>query len=281
MGRYIRPSNLDQAVAALAQGRLTVLAGGTDIYPAHVARPIRDDILDIGGLEELIGIDETDDCYRIGAATPWHYLLNNDLSPQFSGLIAAARDIGGWQVQNTGTIVGNVCNASPAADGVPMLMAMDAYVELSSMHGVRKLPVGEFVIGNRRTAIFSDELLSAIIIPKAKNDAVSGFKKLGARRYLVISIVSVAGAMEIDRSGIVTDARFAVGSCSEVAQRLPILEHEILGRNCDTDFATLVAAHQFSHLRPIDDIRATASYRLEAVETMTKRLLDQMGGRDG
>jgi CO/xanthine dehydrogenase FAD-binding subunit len=250
---------LDQAVAALAQGRLTVLAGGTDIYPAHVARPIRDDILDIGGLEELIGIDETDDCYRIGAATPWHYLLNNDLSPH----------------------VGNVCNASPAADGVPMLMAMDAYVELSSMHGVRKLPVGEFVIGNRRTAIFSDELLSAIIIPKAKNDAVSGFKKLGARRYLVISIVSVAGAMEIDRSGIVTGARFAVGSCSEVAQRLPILEHEILGRNCNTDFAALVAAHQFSHLRPIDDIRATASYRLEAVETMTKRLLDQMGGRDG
>jgi CO/xanthine dehydrogenase FAD-binding subunit len=272
---------LDQAVAALAQGRLTVLAGGTDIYPAHVARPIREDVLDIGGLEELTGIDESDDSYRIGAATPWRYLINNDLPPLFAGLIAAAREVGGWQVQHAGTIAGNICNASPAADGMPMLMAMDAYVELSSMHGVRKLPVSEFVLGNRRTAIFSDELLSAVIIPKAKNAAVSGFQKLGARCYLVISIVSVAGTMEFDRAGIVTSARFAVGSCSEVAERLPVLEHAILGRNRGTDFSTLVAAHQFSHLRPIDDIRAPATYRLEAAETLTKRLLTQLGGQDG
>ncbi len=281
MGRYLRPNSLDQAVAALAQGRMTILAGGTDIYPAHVGRPISDDILDIGGLEDIIGIEDMGDHHRIGAATPWRYLVDNDLPVHFDGLALAAREVGGWQVQHAGTIAGNICNASPAADGVPMLMAMDAYVELSSLHGVRKLPVGEFVLGNRRTALWSDELLSAILIPKPNNEAVSGFLKLGARRYLVISIVMVAGMIEVDRAGIITQARFVVGACSEVARRLPGLEHMILGRNATADLSQLVSAGQFSELDPIGDVRGTGTYRMDAAQTLIRRLLNRLGRSDG
>ena len=192
MGGYLRPSELSEALGALGSGKPTVLAGGTDFYPARVERPLDDDVLDITGLRVLHGIADAGDHWRLGAGVTWTDVVEARLPPCFDGLAQAAREIGGVQIQNAGTVCGNVCNASPAADGMPNLLALDASVELASVDGRRVLPLADFVLGNRKTARQSNELATALLVPKPARPARSVFLKLGARRYLVISIVMVA-----------------------------------------------------------------------------------------
>ena len=132
MGVYLRPRRLEEALSALARPPATVLAGGTDFYPARVGRAIDEDVLDIGGIDVLRGITAGPAGWRLGATTTWSELLEADLPPLFDGLKQAAREVGGRQIQNAGTLAGNLCNASPAADGVPGLLALDAEVELAA-----------------------------------------------------------------------------------------------------------------------------------------------------
>jgi CO/xanthine dehydrogenase FAD-binding subunit len=271
MAVYLRPEGLEEAVEALAAQSLTVLAGGTDFYPARVGRSIAEDILDISRIAALRGIAETADAFRIGAATTWTELLNADLPPWFDGLKLAAREVGGVQIQNSGTLGGNLCNASPAADGVPCLLSLDAAVELVSARGTRRLPVAAFVLGNRRTARRPDELVSAILVPKPARPARATFLKLGARRYLVISIVMAAAVIERAADGTIAAARIAVGSCSETALRLPALEQDLVG----TRGIAIGAAH-LAPLAPIDDVRGTASYRIEAARILVARALEAL-----
>ncbi|HET6222670.1 MAG TPA: FAD binding domain-containing protein, partial [Dongiaceae bacterium] len=236
MGSYLRPTELGEALDALAAAPRIVLAGGTDYYPARVGKPLDDDILDITGLADLKRIVDEGGAWRIPALATWTDLIEAPLPPLFDGLKAAAREVGGVQIQNAGTICGNLCNASPAADGIPVLLALDAEVELASLAGSRRLPVSEFVTGNRQTARCADELVTALLVPKPKNAARSTFLKLGARKYLVISIVMVAGVVEVAERRI-TAARLAVGSCSAAAQRLPALEAALVGKPLDATLA--------------------------------------------
>jgi CO/xanthine dehydrogenase FAD-binding subunit len=176
----------------LERGNTTILAGGTDYYPAHVGKPLREDILDVSAIRGLRGISEGPDQWRIGATTTWTDLIEAELPPVFDALKLAAREVGGIQIQNRGTLAGNLCNASPAADGIPALLALDAQVELASTAGTRRMALEQFVLSNRRTALRQGELATAVIVPKPRCAARSHFLKLGARRYLVISIVMVA-----------------------------------------------------------------------------------------
>jgi CO/xanthine dehydrogenase FAD-binding subunit len=185
------------------------------------------------------------------------------------------------QVQNAGTLVGNICNASPAADGLPNLLALDARVELSGAHGRRSLSAADFVTGNRETQRRPDELVTAISIPKPAPDTASSFAKLGARKYLVISIVMLAIVIEPE-DGRVASARLALGACSPVARRLPALETALGGRPLDGALGeTLEDAHLDETLAPIDDIRASAAYRREAAATLVRRELSALGARLG
>jgi len=208
MGAYLRPDRLSEALAALRR-RHTVLAGGTDFYPARVGRAIDEDILDITAIASLRGISTSAVGWRLGATTTWSELLEADLPPLFDGLRQAAREVGGRQIQNTGTLAGNLCNASPAADGVPPLLALDAEVELAGPSGARRLPLASFITGNRRTALAPGELMVAIHIASPAHEARSAFLKLGARRYLVISIAMAAATLEIE-GGRIASARIAV-----------------------------------------------------------------------
>ncbi len=281
MGRYIRPTTIDRAVQALAGPPLSIVAGGTDIYPAHVGRPLDGDYLDLSGIEDLDGITDAGVCWHIGANVTWAALVEAELPPLFDGLKAAAREIGGWQVQQAATLVGNICNASPAADGMPALMSMDAALEVRSARGARQIPVSDFVLGNRRTALARHEMVRAIRIPKPAGEAVSAFLKLGARHYLIISIVAVAGVLETDGEGRVQAARLTVGACSEVAMRLPDLEQAVHGQPLGPDLARLVHPDHFAALRPIDDLRGSADYRRQSARVLTRRLLSRLGGGDG
>ena len=125
-----------EALTALARPHV-VLAGGTDFYPARVGRAIGEDVLDIGGIAILRGISADRAGWRLGATTTWSELIEADLPPLFDGLKQAAREVGGRQIQNAGTLAGNLCNASPAADGVPCLLALDAEIEIA---GPRRQP---------------------------------------------------------------------------------------------------------------------------------------------
>jgi CO/xanthine dehydrogenase FAD-binding subunit len=152
MGDYLRPESLEEALQALTRP-WTVLAGGTDFYPARVGRAIDEDVLDITAISALRGISEEEAGWRLGATTTWSELIETPLAPLFDGLKQAAREVGGRQIQNAGTIAGNLCNASPAADGVPPLLALGAEVELAGRAGARRLPLSRFITGNRRTVL--------------------------------------------------------------------------------------------------------------------------------
>jgi CO/xanthine dehydrogenase FAD-binding subunit len=272
MTRFERPRSVAEAASLLAGGDWALLAGGTDLYPAHVGRPIARPLLDLSRVEGLRGIRRTDAGWTIGATTTWSDVIRADLPPLFDALKAAAREVGGVQIQNAGTVAGNVCNASPAADGMPALLALDAEVELQSTAGVRRLPLDRFVLGSRRTARRPDELVSALHLPARGARARSVFMKLGGRRYLVISITMVAALLEIDAAGRVAHAAIAVGSCSAVARRLPALEARLLGRDA-AELAACVMSDDLAPLTPIDDLRGSGAFRLDATATLLRRAL--------
>ena len=276
MGSYIRPRALDAALRARAAGPCAILAGGTDFYPARVGRTVAEDVLDLTALASLRGVREEPASFRIGALTTWTDLLESPLPAWFDAVKLAAREVGGVQIQNTGTVAGNLCNASPAADGIPPLLALGAEVELQSVRGARRLPLGEFVLGNRRTACRPDELVTAVLVPKWDGRARSTFVKLGARRYLVISIVMVAAVAELARDGTIGRAAVAVGACSAVAQRLARLERDLAGRRLAPGIGALVTAEHLAPLAPIADIRGTAAYRLDAAATLVARALERL-----
>ena len=274
---YLVPDDVAAAVRMLGAGRV-VLAGGTDVYPQHVGRPMTTPMIDIGGLADLRGIDATADTYRIGALTRWADVAGAALPSRFDGLRAAAGQVGAVQVQNAATVGGNLCNASPAADGIPPLLTLDASVELTSVTGSRVLPLERFLTGYRQTALQPDELLTAVLIPRGtRDDARSAFLKLGLRRYLVISVVMAAVEVTTDPDDRIAEARVAIGACSPVAQRLRSLEAALVGRSLDDVDVAMIAEH-LAALSPIDDVRATADYRRRAAAELVRRALQSCGG---
>jgi CO/xanthine dehydrogenase FAD-binding subunit len=276
--QYLRPERLDEALGALGRRPWSVLAGGTDFYPARVGKPVEVDVLDITRIADLRGIRVSDGAVRIGATATWSELIAADLPPVCDSLKAAAREVGGVQIQNAGTVAGNLCNASPAADGVPPLLALGAEVELASGAGSRRLPLGEFVLGNRKTARRPNELVVAVHVPAWPPGAQGAFVKLGQRRYLVISIVMVAACVALDAEGRITRCGVAVGACSAAAKRLTALEEHLAGMR-PADAAASVTEADLSGLTPIADVRGSAEYRFDAAVTLVRQAIAQAGRR--
>lgn len=268
MRSYARPQTLTDAISLMATGPHRILAGGTDVYPASGPQ-IDGDVLDLTLIPDLTGLWLESDL-RIGACTTWTALADATLPPALRALQQAARQVGGRQIQNVGTIGGNLCNASPAADGVPPLLALDAQVSLIGPRGPRQMQLGDFLAGPRQTRRDPDEILSAIIIPKAALAGQSAFVKLGARAYLVISIAMVAARIVQDQGRIIS-ASIAVGACSGVAQRLPVAEGALQGVPPDQALARLTDDLVAQALAPIDDVRASADYRRVAAAELVRR----------
>lgn len=268
---YHNPTDLTLALEIAARGDGKIVAGGTDVYPTAKQGESPPYFLDVTRISGITGITQDAGSYRIGAATTWTQIAKADLPPAFDALKQAALEVGSIQIQNAGTIAGNICNASPAADGMPPLLALGAQVELaSSAHGTRNLPLEEFVLDVRKTALADDELVTAIIIPTPPAGAKSAFEKLGSRRYLVISISMVAALIDCDANGKISDARIAVGSCSPVALRLSDLEQDLIGKRLEE---IEVNESHLSSLSPITDVRGSGSYRLDVVAEQCLRAI--------
>lgn len=267
---YARPASVIDAIRALQSGGAQVLAGGTDLYPATQAQTLAGPVVDLTAIPALHGISAAPEGLRIGACTTWSAIAEAALPPALAALQQAARQVGGRQIQNAGTIGGNLCNASPAADGVPPLLACDAVIELAGPDGHRHLPLADFIIGPRRTALGTGEILTAILIPDSGLAGGSTFLKLGARAHLVISIAMVAARLVV-AGGRIRQASLAVGSCGPVARRLPQVEALLVGLSPHDAALRITPEAVAPHLSPIDDIRATASYRAEAAATLLAR----------
>ena len=270
--RYFAPLTRDEALQILASEPVRIVAGGTDVYPALRDRPVRESCLDISRVAEFRGVSATPDGWRFGAAATWSDIARAGLPACFHGLQAAAREVGSVQIQNTGTIAGNICNASPAADGVPPLLSLEADVEVRSLDGIRVVPLDAFITGVRRIDLRQGEMVTAVRIRKQAGR--SAFVKLGARRYLVISIAMAAVIVEADAMGRVARARIAVGACSPVARRLTDLEAALTGLPAEPEaLAAAVCEHHLTPLAPIDDVRADAAYRIDAAAELIRRAL--------
>jgi CO/xanthine dehydrogenase FAD-binding subunit len=278
---YNQPQNLMDAVSALSRPSLLhaiVVSGCTDVYPAHVGKALPHAMIDVSAIAEMRQIEIVNDEIRIGGAVTWTEIAEARLPPAFAALQCAAKQVGSIQVQNRGTIAGNICNASPAADGIPPLLVLDAEIELASASGLRRMPLSEFILGYRKTAIKPGEILSAIIVPQSVDSARTSFVKLGARKYLVISIVMVAAYILKNADGKVSDARVAIGSASEKALRLHHLESELKGLKPDIKPSALLRRDHLSELKPIDDVRATSGYRHDAAMQLIAEAVDQAWG---
>ena len=277
MPAFLRPRTIPEALSALAEAPdLRILAGGTDVYPGLGAAVSRVALMDITGIDALRGVSLCDKRLRLGALASWTDVQRADLPPVFSVLQQAGREVGSPQIQNAGTVAGNICNASPAADGTVALLALDAVVEVAGPGGARRMPLADFVTGVRRIALEPGEFVVAVHVPMpgARSAGRSAFLKLGTRRYLVISIAMVAAVVESEPDGRITRAAVAVGACSPVAQRLYALEARLkgLGRG---DIAGALRPEDFAALAPIGDVRAEAAYRSAAVPVLVRRCLER------
>lgn len=275
---YHSPTDLASALDIAATPGGKIVAGGTDVYPSAKQGIHPDHYLDLTRVAELGGISQTPDGWRIGAAASWSQIIRAELPPAFDGLKQAAREVGSLQIQNAGTIAGNLCNASPAADGVPPLLTLNAAVEVASAaRGTRILPLSDFLRGVRQTALASDELVTAVLIPSVPAGAGACFEKLGSRSYLVISITMTAALVQCNAEGVITEARVAVGACSAVAQRLRALETELIGQRIGD---VKVTPEHLNALTPIDDVRGSASFRLDVVAEQCLRAIRKAAGHE-
>ncbi|TDK43964.1 FAD binding domain-containing protein [Antarcticimicrobium luteum] len=271
MSLYLRPGNLQEALDGLSRAPAVIAAGCTDLFPATERPALGGPVLDITAIAALRGIAETADGWRIGATTTWTDIARADLPPGFDMLKQAAREVGSTQIQNAGTLAGNLCNASPAADGVPPLLALDAAVEMACATGSRRMPLSDFITGPRATALRPGELLTAVHIPQAAGQGASRFLKLGARKYLVISIAMVAARIVVDDGGRAAHVALAVGACGPVATRLPGVERALTGLPLRDLTGAIDADAVAAALSPIDDLRADAAYRRHAAAELLRR----------
>ena len=275
----VSPVDLEEAYALLASDAYRPIAGGTDLMVQITGElgPIPERVLDLGRLEALGGIELDGETLVIGATTTWTAIRRSALCTVHApALVEAAATIGAAQIQNRGTIGGNVANASPAGDSLPVLLAMDAEMVVGSARGERIVPATTFWPAYRRTALAPDELLLRIRLPLVEGRHVR-FRKVGTRRAQAISKVVMALAGRED-AGVWRDVHVALGSVAAVPIRASGTEGVLEGAAPRRTTADHAAATLRAELQPIDDVRSTAEYRRAVAARVLHRLLRDAGG---
>jgi CO/xanthine dehydrogenase FAD-binding subunit len=279
------PSSLDEAVAGLADHpAATLLAGGTDLLvevnEGHRHFPWPDgetDVIALTRVPELSSwtFDPQSRTITLGAAVTWAEIEREPLRGMLPALAEAARTVGSPQIRNAGTVGGNLATCSPAGDGLPVFATLNAEVSLIGSSGRRRLPVGDFMVGVKRTALGPGELIESITVQLL--DGWQGYSKVGVRNAMVIATASACLATDASSRSV----RLALGSVAPTIIRCPEAESYAAG-GVDWDAGTVAAdiAARFGGLaadasRPIDDHRSTADYRRHAVAVMATRLLQR------
>lgn len=273
MTRSAMPTSLAEAVELLrADPELRPVAGCTDLMVAEPEdRADLPAVIDLLALPELRGIRETNAGLTLGATTTFTAVRTDArVRRDYPALAQAASEIGGWQIQNRATLGGNVANASPAGDSLPVLLALEATVLVAGPEGERRIAYSDFHTGYRRTALRPGELLVAFELPAPPPGSRQGFRKVGTRAAQAISKVVVCSLAAVE-DGRFTTFRLAAGSVAAVPTRMVDVEREIVGRPADPETAELAGRLAAAAVEPIDDVRSTADYRRFALERVVRR----------
>lgn len=276
MTSYLRPRSLAEAVAARAASPAhLVLAGGTDamVNAPHRATPVG--ILDLWRLPELTQISLDGGTLVLGSGVTWLEVQRDERVQAAAPILAAAaREIGALQIQARGTLGGNIVTSSPVGDSLPVLLALDAELELVSARGARRLPYREFCTGYRKTALAADELLAAVRVPSVERGQRLFWRKVGTRRAQSISKVMAAASISFD-GGQVRSARVAFGAVADRPVRLAAVEAAVIGL---TPAAAAEAARAAcaAAISPISDVRSTRDYRLQVAANLAARMFAEL-----
>ena len=269
----VSPTTLSEALSLRAEGTYRPIAGGTDLMvqlAADVADPPAA-VLDLSRIAELKGISTDGYDVAIGALTTYTELRHSPvISARLHALAEAAATVGAAQIQNRGTIGGNICNASPAGDTLPVLLAVDAVFECASSGGIREVPAREFWTGYRQTALREDELLVRIRFAVDRSRRTR-FRKVGTRAAQAISKVVLALSYR-DDDGTWRDVRVALGSVAPTTIRAGETEAVLEGTRPGDAVAAEAARVLAREISPIDDVRSTAAYRRQVAGTLVLRL---------
>lgn len=275
----LSPKTLGEVFSLLSErGRaVRIIAGGTDLMVLMNAHLLEtEEFLDIWGINELRGIEDEGNALRIGALTTYTQLIKSELIQRHApSLVAASRTIGAIQIQNRGTIGGNIVNASPAGDSLPVLAAYDAEVEVGSARGTRRVPFNQFYTGYRRSVLEPYELVLAVLIPKLPQGEVDFFWKVGTRRAQAISKTVMACKARINNQNI-NSISIAVGSVAPTVVRALQTERLLTGAAITPallDEARKTIAEEIS---PITDLRSTEHYRRTVTGNVLAKFLRQL-----
>jgi CO/xanthine dehydrogenase FAD-binding subunit len=274
-----RPRNLEHALRllhdSLGDGRLVPLAGGTDLYVTLNSGVVPGRrFLDLWGLRELRGVRQQGDRLVLGALSTFSEIREHALvRRRYPALAAAAAEVGAWQIQNRGTLGGNIANASPAGDSLPVLLALEAVVHARSVRGPREVPFTALFRGYRDLALEPDELIAAVSLPAPPPRAKQFFRKVGTRRAQSISKVVLAGLLRLGRDGRVDLARVALGSVAPVTLRAGRAEQVLRGARPCAAVAAAARAELLEDIAPIDDIRSDREYRRQVSGNVFEQFL--------
>lgn len=274
--RYIRPDSLEDAVSLLAEasGKAAILAGGSDLLVRMKGGFIEPDlIIDIKGVDALRRVSENDEGFVIGAAVPCAVLGENAaLKRAWPGVIEGATLIGSKQVQGRCTIVGNLCNASPAADSVPALVAAGAKALIRGPAGSRTVAVERIPVGPGKTSLAPGEIIEAILLDKRKPNSGDAYQRFTPRSEMDIAVVSAAVNLTLDDRGIVISARVALGAAAPTVLLVEEAANILVGSRVDDGTLDRLAEACSGACRPIDDKRGTVEFRKKVAGVLAKRV---------
>jgi carbon-monoxide dehydrogenase medium subunit len=273
---YLAPGSVEDAVAALAGPDARALAGGTDLLVdlKHETASARL-LVDLTRIAECKGIEETAGGLRFGSLVTHTEIMESDLVRKHApSMIDAARTVGAVQTRNLGTLGGNLVTCVPSLDSGPVLVALDAEVTVAGAGGRRHMPITEFFVGPRRTALDKGEILVDITIPGASLGKPCSFRKFGLRKGQALALVNAAAAVRLE-GGELSGARIALGAVAPTVIRAREAEAVLDGSAPDPILIARAADVAVTEAKPIDDFRASAGYRRELIRALTGRVLTE------
>jgi len=281
---YLAPTSVDEAVGALAADpEARVFAGATDLIPQiRAGRPEPGLLIDLKRIDRCTAVTANDAGWVVGAATPTSRLTED---PAFSGalpgLSEAAGLIGSDQIQNRSSLGGNLCNASPAADSVPAMVANDVRAVVAGSSGTRTVPVGDIATGPGKTSLADDEFIVEFEIDRPPANTGDAYLRMTPRTEMDIAVVGAGARVTLDADGNCESARIALGAVAPTVVRVADAEAVLTGQPINDDTLAAVAAAASAACNPIDDKRGTIEYRKQVAGVLAKRAVKIAAERAG
>jgi len=274
--RYEAPASIDAAVAALtgAAGVTRLLAGGTDVLVQTHSDLIEPELLvDLKKIPDLKGMRKEAAGWRIGAGVTGMELISNAaFAKQWPGIVEGVKLIGSIQVKGRATLAGNLCNASPAADSVPPMIACGAIAHIIGPKGKREVPVEQIVTGPGKTSLAKGEIITAFFIPDAPANSGSAYQRFTPRTEMDIAVVSAAVNLTLDQAGVCTHARVALGAVAPTVVLAQDAAKALIGTKVDNAVLDRLAAAASAACNPIDDKRGTKEFRIKVAGVLARRV---------